>query len=777
MKHFSILLQGIVFLCFSFSAIAQTDRIALQGSSTANGYGVPDDSSLAGRLKRYYQQLGRIDTLYKIAVSAASCYEGMPTGYVPPPGRPAPDSNYNITRVMSRNPRPTIVIVNYPSNGYDYMSIPEILDCLQTIRFTAESQGARCYITSTQPRDGFTSTDRQKLRVIRDSIMARFGAYAIDFFTPVVSSSNNTIRPEYAYGDGIHLNAAGHRVLFEQVLAAGILDNTVPPPAISAGADIVQTFTAPFINVNIPVQAKQLQAGLYTISVKMTDSLGTEYRDTSLLRVLPAPNQLPVVNAGTDRSLTLPADSLTLQGTAGDPDGSIVSWLWTQASGPAGAIISSPDAASTLVSGLVQGIYSFRLTVSDNNGGMASDIVQVTVNAVPPPGNQLPLVNAGPDQSVQLPVNSISLSGTATDADGTISSVSWSRVSGPTVFTIQSPSSLQTQVTGLVAGTYLFRLAATDNNGGTGADTVIILVLPVNPPPPPAGVQRVLIDAGMSNTTTASPDQWGKYWNNMTDARAGLRVNNAIDVTNVPTTLKLEVIRPVGSTASYDNNMRAGDGIPAVGGQYPVSATNDHTLAHISVTNGEWRFYDLDPARTYTIKFWGSRNSSGSRFMQIKRTDEIVWKEFNVSLNTNYDSAAYFTFSGRSEMSFNFRVKSGSTFSYINVIDISSVPAQTTARGNFTPVAEEKGMPDLSLLRLQPNPGTDQVQLYWPDNRSAKLEVEFRGAGGELIRKEWLIKEKWFWNHVFPTRDMAAGLYFITVRVNGEQRTFRWVKM
>lgn len=777
MKRFSILLQGILFLCLSFASYSQTDRIGLQGSSTANGYGVPDDSALAGRLKRYYKQLGRIDTLYKIAVSALSCYEGMPTGFVPPPDRPAPDPNYNITRVMSRNPKPTIVIVNYPSNGYDYMSIQEILDCLQTIWSTAVSQGARCYITSTQPRDGFTSANRQKLRVIRDSIMARFGPYAIDFYTPVVNPANNTIRPEYAYGDGIHLNSAGHRVLFEQVLAANILDNTVPPPAISAGPDLIQTFSAPFINVNIPVQAKQLQTGLYTISVKMTDSLGNGYTDTSLLRVIPAPNQPPVVNAGADRSITLPVNSLTLQGTANDPDGTISSWLWSQASGPSVASIATPGTASTLVSGLIQGTYSFRLTVADNNGAMASDLVQVTVNAAPPPGNLLPQVNAGPDQSVQLPVNSITLSGTATDDDGTISSVSWSRVSGPTGFTIQSPSSLQTQVTGLVAGTYLFRLAATDNSGGIGADTLIVLVLPANPPPPPTGVQRILIDAGMSNTTTASPDQWGKYWNNMTDARTGVRVNNALDISNVPTTLKLEVIRPVGSTASYDNNMRAGDGVPAVGGQYPVSATNDHTLAHSSVTNGEWRFYDLDPARTYTIKFWGSRNASGSRFLQIKRTDETVWKEFNVSLNTNYDSAAYFTFSGRSEMSFNFRVKSGSSFSYINVIDISSVPTQTTSKGQLLPEAEEKGLPDLSLLRLQPNPGSDQVQLYWPDNRSARLEVEFRGASGELIKRESVMKEKGHWNRVFPTRELAAGLYFITVRVNGGQQTFRWVKI
>ena len=64
---------------------------------------------------------------------------------------------------------------------------------------------------------------------------------------------------------------------------------------------------------------------------------------------------------------------------------------------------------------MTQGVYQFQLKVTDNNGATAIDTVQVTVNAA----NIAPTANAGTDQTIQLPTNSVSLSGADTDADGT----------------------------------------------------------------------------------------------------------------------------------------------------------------------------------------------------------------------------------------------------------------------------------------------------------------------------------------------------------------------
>ncbi|HSE56879.1 MAG TPA: PKD domain-containing protein [Candidatus Paceibacterota bacterium] len=91
-------------------------------------------------------------------------------------------------------------------------------------------------------------------------------------------------------------------------------------------------------------------------------------------------NTPPTANAGSDAIITLPTNSLTLSGSGTDTGGSISAYSWTKVSGGS-ATISTPAAASTAITGLVQGSYTFRLTVTDNGGLTASDDVNVTVNA------------------------------------------------------------------------------------------------------------------------------------------------------------------------------------------------------------------------------------------------------------------------------------------------------------------------------------------------------------------------------------------------------------
>lgn len=206
-----------------------------------------------------------------------------------------------------------------------------------------------------------------------------------------------------------------------------------------------------------------------------------------------ASNQPPTANAGVDKSITLPTSSVSLSGSGTDPDGSIASYGWTQVSGPNTASIGTPNSASTTVSGLAQGTYLFRLKVTDNGGLSATDDVNVTVNPAP---NNAPTANAGADQTITLPANSVTLTGSGSDSDGSISSYSWSQVSGPNTATIGSASSASTSISALIEGTYVFRLTVTDNQGATGTDDVQIAVNPVvvinNPPTANAGVDKTV---------------------------------------------------------------------------------------------------------------------------------------------------------------------------------------------------------------------------------------------------------------------------------------------
>jgi hypothetical protein len=109
------------------------------------------------------------------------------------------------------------------------------------------------------------------------------------------------------------------------------------------------------------------------------------------------------VNAGTDKAVTLPTNSVTLTGTASDANGSIASYSWSKQSGPA-ATLTNATTASLTASGLVAGTYVFRLTVTDNGGATAFDEATVTVS--PAPSGQavvsLTLFRADTDQELGL---------------------------------------------------------------------------------------------------------------------------------------------------------------------------------------------------------------------------------------------------------------------------------------------------------------------------------------------------------------------------------------
>ena len=215
-----------------------------------------------------------------------------------------------------------------------------------------------------------------------------------------------------------------------------------------------------------------------------------------------AANIPPISNAGQDQTITLPSNSITLSGSGSDADGTIASYSWTKISGPSSYSIANASSASTSVTGLVQGIYKFELKVTDNSGAAArSDTLQVTVNPHP---NQAPVPNAGLDQTITLPVNTVTLSGSGIDGDGTIVSYVWTKISGPANYTIVNPTSAVTNVTGLVQGIYQFQLQVTDNDGATGTDIVLITVnAAVNiSPVADAGLDKVITLP--TNTVTLS---------------------------------------------------------------------------------------------------------------------------------------------------------------------------------------------------------------------------------------------------------------------------------
>ncbi len=195
-------------------------KLGILGSSTAAGTGADADSGWVALVTQHYTALGLLSETVNLAVGGTNPYHAMPTGYVPPAGRPSPTEN-NVNAMIAHDP--DVVIVSFVSNDYPTYSYEEIRFTLDSIRAGLMQAGIVVYITTTQPRTGFNAANRQMLANLKDSIIGWYGEFAINFFDDLVDPNNLSILPEYRYaGDNVHINNAGHRVLFENVVEKNI---------------------------------------------------------------------------------------------------------------------------------------------------------------------------------------------------------------------------------------------------------------------------------------------------------------------------------------------------------------------------------------------------------------------------------------------------------------------------------------------------------------------------------------------------------------------------
>ncbi len=119
---------------------------------------------------------------------------------------------------------------------------------------------------------------------------------------------------------------------------------------------------------------------LYIAGGRPVKDANVMLKETKWLQLEPNISQLPLVNAGDDTTITIPNNSVTLNGFGTDPDGGEVIFRWSQVNGPNQASLSSLYREDITVSNLIEGVYTFSLTVIDDENNSVVDTVQVTVN-------------------------------------------------------------------------------------------------------------------------------------------------------------------------------------------------------------------------------------------------------------------------------------------------------------------------------------------------------------------------------------------------------------
>jgi CubicO group peptidase (beta-lactamase class C family) len=192
----------------------------------------------------------------------------------------------------------------------------------------------------------------------------------------------------------------------------------------------------------------------------------------------PPGNQAPTASAGEDQTIDLATGTVTLAGSGADADGDTLTYEWS--SSPA-ENVSFDDATSptSTVTFSAAGTYELTLTVSDGEDS-ATDAVQITVTEEPVAGQ--PVVQAGEDQTIELPVNSVTLDGSATDDSGAELTYSWTAEPADGV-TFADAAAASTTATFDAEGTYVLTLSAS-NESATGSDSVQIVVDPAVYPGP-----------------------------------------------------------------------------------------------------------------------------------------------------------------------------------------------------------------------------------------------------------------------------------------------------
>lgn len=193
----------------------------------------------------------------------------------------------------------------------------------------------------------------------------------------------------------------------------------------------------------------------------------------------PPVNTAPTAQAGSDQTITLPTDSVQLQGSGNDAQTASASltYSWAVTTG-AGVTFNNNASATATATFPAAGTYVLTLTASDGSL-TGADTVQITVNPEAT-ANAAPVVEAGVDQTAELPVGDVELAGSATDDGLPASSTltyAWSVTGGAAGVTFANAAAAATTATFPAAGTYELTLTVGDS-ALSGTDTVQVVVDP-----------------------------------------------------------------------------------------------------------------------------------------------------------------------------------------------------------------------------------------------------------------------------------------------------------
>jgi hypothetical protein len=246
---------------------------------------------------------------------------------------------------------------------------------------------------------------------------------------------------------------------------------TSNPPGIDCGTDCSEVYL-----VGAVVTLKATADNTSTFSgwggdADCTDGQVTMYGDKSCTAAfnLPQPgNQAPTAN---DQTITTPEDTaVTITLTGSDPENDPLTYIIVTNPAP-GTLSGTPPNLVYTPQANFNGSDNFTFKVSDGSSDSAIATVSITVTPV----NDPPVITGFTAMPASGPVPlAVTFAVTASDVDGTITSIRWDFENDGTVDQTTTPPTFSTNHTYSTMGTYTARVTVEDDQGATATATTTV---------------------------------------------------------------------------------------------------------------------------------------------------------------------------------------------------------------------------------------------------------------------------------------------------------------
>ena len=382
--------------------------------------------------------------------------------------------------------------------------------------------------------------------------------------------------------------------------------------------------------------------------------------------------------------------------------------------------LSSVGAVSTIaefdVTSAVTGNGTFSFSIQNNSsdlvrystkeGSVAPELIITLATG----GNQPPVANAGPDQTVIDADNdqseTVTLDGSASyDPDGSIVSYSWKEG-------INEIAQGASPVVTLAVGTHVIDLTVTDDNGATGTDQVIVTVNP--------GGGTVVTSFTPTDDAYVRSDRASRNFGSAADLR--VRKGNR----TLTTYLKFNVTGLAGTVTSAKIRLKVNDGS----------------------TDGGMIFEAADTWDENTVTFNTAPPVIGPVLSSLGNLAVGSVAEYDVTAAISSDGVYSFCISSNSNDRLTFSSKEGAT---VPELVISYVA------GNIPPVA---------------NAGPDQTVIDADNNQSEAVTLDGSASfdsDGNIVSYEWKEGLNSIASGVTPTVNLAVGTHNIDLTVTDNE--------